>query len=764
MYKDKKRVWMKKKRSFLDILVDHIPSWRTIEFSSFEIAFLILLVIVLGGTLASALTWQKDGVTTLTLDDVGNLVAVGNMTADYFIGNGSLLTDINSVEWNRSGTNVFLSNTGDSVGIGTTSPQETLHVNGSGATRVEVESTTSVAAFKATNAQGSYAWYVDSTADKFHLYDFTDNLERISLDGAGSVGIGTVSPESLGTGTITLSRILHLKGNATESGRLVIESGSSSGNAGFVLWDGSAGTNQKGMFLLTSEGLTSFLSLNDDLSTNTSNILVFDHDTGNVGINTTTPTHTLTVVGTINASSFIGDASGLTGVSAGGWADDGTVVRLDSITDQVGIGTTSPSYKLHVNGNVSLNSTLFVTEEGRVGIGTASPGYELEVVDTGSRSQVVANRSDGKSVELFGALNYAGVMTIGQSELHFGTNQVEQMMIQNGTGNVGIGTTSPSYKLHVNGNVSLNSTLFVTEAGRVGIGTSTPGTALEVRNTSSTQGILYLSRSSWPAGTNGSLDFVSGSTPIGRMNMFIEDNSNTALTFSTYRSGTLTEAIRIKANGNVGIGTTSPVSPLEVSGDTNTAIRVTDSDDNVQLKVQASGGGTVIFGSVTNHPVQFVTANSNTIMHLDNTTNNVGIGTTSPQELLHIASAADNANAMIVGDVSKNATLFFLEDFNQGTATKYGGYIRNDGSASSTTMFLGTVNADTETDTLVLQSGNVGIGDDSPSFGKLEVRETTESSTGGIGITNIAQGNLLTMWVDSSKREGLMLEQQDLAH
>ena len=73
------------------------------------------------------------------------------------------------------------------VGIGTTSPAETVHAYSTGNTRYEVESTTGVAAFKATNNLGSYAWYVDNSADKFHLYDFTDDTQIITFDGDGHV-------------------------------------------------------------------------------------------------------------------------------------------------------------------------------------------------------------------------------------------------------------------------------------------------------------------------------------------------------------------------------------------------------------------------------------------------------------------------------------------------------------------------------------------------------------------------------------------------
>ena len=82
------------------------------------------------------------------------------------------------------------------LGIGVSSAQEKLHVYTTGHSRVEAESTTGVAAFKATNNQGSYAWYVDNSADAFHLFDFTDNAQRVTVDGNGAVGVGTSSPQA----------------------------------------------------------------------------------------------------------------------------------------------------------------------------------------------------------------------------------------------------------------------------------------------------------------------------------------------------------------------------------------------------------------------------------------------------------------------------------------------------------------------------------------------------------------------------------------
>jgi len=82
------------------------------------------------------------------------------------------------------------------VGIGTVAPQEKLHVyKAIGSARVEVETGDgNAAAFKLTNTAGSYSAYTQSNS--FRIYDNIAPAERLIIDSAGNVGIGTVTPTS----------------------------------------------------------------------------------------------------------------------------------------------------------------------------------------------------------------------------------------------------------------------------------------------------------------------------------------------------------------------------------------------------------------------------------------------------------------------------------------------------------------------------------------------------------------------------------------
>ncbi len=162
--------------------------------------------------------------------------------------------------------------------------------------------------------------------------------------------------------------------------------------------------------------------------------------TGNVGIGTTSPLyklHTVTTGNTNYVSSFLyGDYYGT----------------------MVGVNTTSPSYyAFNVASGIAANSSggnsiFTVRADGNVGIGTTSPGYKLDV----NGSMNIGNISSGSNAILNFSTNASGgprsityrAADASMSIDNTGGNAL--MTIQNG-GNVGIGTTTPLAKLSVIG-------------------------------------------------------------------------------------------------------------------------------------------------------------------------------------------------------------------------------------------------------------------------------------------------------------------------
>jgi hypothetical protein len=151
-------------------------------------------------------------------------------------------------------------------------------------------------------------------------------------------------------------------------------------------------------------------------------------------------------------------------------------------------------------------------------------------------------------------------------------------------GGVGIGTSNPSYKLEVDGNVNLNNTLYVTESGNVGIGTDSPEQILhvasdaavyELENTRSTIGMGY-NAGSWIF-TAG----VAGKSTVGEIRYTATENWNdtsspTRMQFSTTPVGSTqaTAQMTIMPNGSVGIGTVEPQALLHIDSDNNETVLI----------------------------------------------------------------------------------------------------------------------------------------------------------------------------------------------
>ncbi len=261
------------------------------------------------------------------------------------------------------------------------------------------------------------------------------------------------------------------------------------------------------------------------------------------------------------------------------------------IYDSVGIGTTSPLGPLHVAGfNDQLSSVIFEpgqdtgvagTPDLRVGIGpgftvVSPPTQRLEVkgnvyANGGSAGTALfmANRSDnvnfynGLQLLTAGAVKWTiGSRPGGTEDLRIfsDADNAVRLSIQQGSGNVGIGTTAPTGYLHVAGpDNAASNVLFMPGAGtgtlKVGIGTTNPqgDLHLAIPGTAANPNADFLVERT---GANPSLVQLVAAPDLG----VVGTASNDPLAIATNNQTRMT----ISAAGNVGIGVSNPSMTLEL--------------------------------------------------------------------------------------------------------------------------------------------------------------------------------------------------------
>ena len=462
----------------------------------------------------------------------------------------------------------------------------------------------------------------------------TSGTERMRITSTGEIGIGV---------TPTAGNAFWVKGRSTSSGDTAMLAQNSDGtNLFYVLNNGTVIMPNGNVGIGTTNvpfGLSVYRASIGQGDTST-NLLLFDTTSYATGVgggisfggyydssNSEIYTYGYVKGGKENSTNgnFAGYLSfGTRAQSAGSSAERMRITSGGNIL----LGTSSeygPGFKLQINGSAYItgivysNSGFYINSGQYTGI-TEAPYTGIYMTNSSSGdgfgALLVTSRTDIARPIIFGTSN--------------GSTSVERMRISSG-GNVGIGTTSPLYKLDVNGIASI----------------STSNTSLNAQNSA------FYFNNTYPS------NYALASISYGTEGQFYYGY----LAFNTITTGfanVLTERMRITQAGNVGIGTTNP--NLYGNGFTNQfTVSTTSGYANISVAGSSGNSGGIDFGNqsvrhagvygLDGSDLGFYTNGSNSGNGLSErmritSGGKVGINNTSPNNVVDIYDQTYNSNTV----------------------------------------------------------------------------------------------------------------------
>lgn len=539
---------------------------------------------------------------------------------------------------------------------------------------------------------------------------------------AGNIGIGTNTPTAA----------LHLKSGTSQTSSLKLTSGTllTTPQAGAIEYDGvnyyvtDGGSVRRVLAMGSSSG-----AVDDANNINNSSGNIVLTPNGSVVVSATTVSTNantgalivkggLGVAGNINASGSITTSANIQGASI--TATSGLIAPYIA-GGNAAINTLTLDSTTHATkGNI-----LLAPNGGNVGIANNSPGGALEI---GTNSVSSSSYRFAPS-------------TLDQGAMRFTTNSSANW-IQSG-----LDYTPDSKKDLKFSSISGMTTWMTLQAstGSLGIGTQTPTQKLDVIG-----GVRSIYGEPTASNTNASGFSFDGDTGMfaaadGRLNFW----SNYQRTMSLYA-------------GNVGIGTSAPTTLLHVKGGISDQATVEESGGrkiifsatsmNQEIKTSAGNlnlkpdtGIVQVYssGSPGSLRVLDVSATPNVILSASGasyfTGGNIGIGTSAPASLLHLAVPTD----------LEGTPGIFIQD--PTTNSAYGGKLYYDDSGGRDALKMSVLDNNVETGYLAIErvSGNVGIGTAKPDF-PLHVSGSVRvhgNIYGGGNASGTPSGETNGMWV-----------------
>ena len=493
-----------------------------------------------------------------------------------------------------------------------------------------------------------------------------------------------------------------VQGNALQTGAFYYDTGAGSNTVGLYVYNGSSW-----VYSTNYNNVTAPYSLAQDLATNGNDISFGDNAKAQFGASNDLQIYhngTNSFVSEVGSGDLKLNTNGASVILQKNTGEPMVKANTDSSVDLYydnakKLATTSTG--IDVTGTATMDG-LTVDGEAYLGAEQANPvrinsSSAVGILEFNSTTGVV--RADGTGQLLFetgGSTDRLKIANNGDISFYEDTGTTPKFFWDASAERLGIGTTSPLYKLHVSGAVGITD------------GTSTATHAL-----------------------------VNG-------NYYIQNTG----AYSTIFQGNSTERMRIDASGNVGIGTTAPSSKLTASSTGQYAINTINPTStannksgisfygyNSQSAPQFYGGISANFdntaGGAQSGSLVFETINTNSISEKMRITpsGNVGIGTDNPAANLHVSNGSSGAT------VNSNADDLIIE-----SATNAGISILGDGNETQYLMFgdaansaIGRVLYDHNTNHMALWT-NANERMRLTSSGKLLIGKTDESVINTVGI------------------------------
>ena len=611
------------------------------------------------------------------------------------------------------------------VGIGTTAPLHRLDVNGGsilvrrGNNAGQFVSNQILFGFSGNNTfQHAIKTRHDNgtsgNAIDFYTWSSALNLTNtteagkqhvMSLDGLGRVGIGGITGPQSVIDAASISVATNTVNASIKMLRLSIPtaSGTKTGNVaefnmGSYATGGSASTRLD-------------LALNNDSDNAVSQVMTWQAN-GNVGIGTAAPLTKLVV----NDNAYIANLP----TTTANLQDNSTFRPLTRFQTSSGINNNAISHYLTTTTaatqahNYSTGVVLPYSLQpagGNVGIGTIIPGTTLEVANINTSafqstinvtSNPVALSTAGFSVtnpdisKASSGIQFLGwngkkeggifrqTGSVDKSHLLFTVNTTNDVAMSiNESRNVGIGTTSPASKLEVSTGVTTTNSI-VNAAGSIddflqyNIKNTSTGTKAQsgfnamADNGNDTTGFVWMgiNNSNFNFPTTYNIGGANDVAFIGSgQDMYVaNENKKKSIIFSTGKSTTpfFGEQMRILNNGNVGIGSATPLNKLAVKGLNNPVSALGTAQTNAIFRVEGETNHALDMGTFSISPwgsyiQSHNKASTGTLpLSINPVGGNVGIGTSNPRSTLEVNGSATNTAANNNG--AANAIAFSLSN------------------------------------------------------------------------------------------------------